>query len=62
MEGCVLRGPRVTSLVWLDNALLDPLAKPFDDEFLRVEVYWIAGFASPAVDTIQERQSALIED
>ena len=37
-------------------------AKPFDDEFLGIEIHRIAGFASPAVDTIQERQSILIED
>ena len=39
-----------------------PLAKPLDREFLGIEVHGIAGLASPSVDTIQERQSVLIED
>ena len=37
------------------------LAKPFDDEFLGIEIHRIAGFASPAVNTIKERQSILIK-
>jgi hypothetical protein len=38
------------------------LAKPFYDEFLGIEIDRIAAFASPSVDTIQERQSILIKD
>ena len=37
------------------------LAKPFDDEFLGIEIHRIAGFASPAVNTIKERQRILIK-
>ena len=38
------------------------LAQPLNDEFLGIDVHRIAGFASPAVDTTQERQNILIED
>ena len=38
------------------------LAKPFDDEFLGIEIYWIAVFASPSVDIVQESKSILIKD
>jgi hypothetical protein len=46
------------------QSLLEPFqfSKPFDDEFLGVEVHRIAGFASRAADTIQEHQSILVED
>ena len=48
---------------WGLQSRLEPqLAKPFDDEFLGIEVYRFAGFALPAVDTIKERQRILIKD
>ena len=62
-----LATPSETAIVISAKGLqswLEPfqLAKPFDDEFLWIEVHRIAWLGSPAVDTIDKRQSILIRD